>query len=386
MDFSLSPVQQQIYEFGGRLAEKFDRGYWLDRVDKGEFPVELWAELGATGHLGILVPEEQGGAGLGLTEMALLAEGLAVAGFPVLTLITGSALALPAIARYGTAKQRSEILPPLLTGRSVTPFAITEAAVGSNIMNLRTRAEPDGESFVLSGTKNFTSGADVAERVMVLARTPAPASSERQRDGFTLFLVPTQAKGFRISIDDTRVPMPEQQCTLSFDRVVLGPDEIVGVPGGALMVLAPALVHERVVAAALSCGLGQFALDKAAAYTSDRAVFGQPLAAHQAVQHPLARARTRIEMVRLLIRQAAWLCDTGQRADGAANMASWAAGEAGFEAADAALQAHGGYGYTRSAEIFAVQQIARLLKSAPVNAESALNAVGEIVLGLPRSF
>ena len=244
MDFALTQTQQQIYDFGSRLTEKFDRDYWLERIDKGEFPSELWAELGATGHLGILVPEDQGGAGLGLTEMALLTEGLAVAGFPMLTLITSSALALPAIAQHGSARQRSEILPPLLSGRSVMPFAITEAAVGSNIMKLRTRAEPEGDHFVLSGTKNFTSGADVAKHVMVLARTPAPAASERQRDGFTLFLVPTDAKGFRISIDDTQVPMPERQCSLSFDGVILGPDEIVGAPGGALVVLAPARARE----------------------------------------------------------------------------------------------------------------------------------------------
>jgi acyl-CoA dehydrogenase len=386
MDFTIDHTQEEIYRFGRRLAEKFDREYWLERIDERRFPLELWAELGATGHLGILVPESEGGAGLGLTEMALLTEGLALGGFPLLTLITGPGLALPAIARHGSDRARSEILPALLSGRSVMPFAISESAVGSNLMKLRASAEPEGNHFILSGTKNFTSGANVADHVIVLARTPSPTASDPDRSGFTLLLVPTDAEGFSLSVDETRIPMPEEQCTLCFDRVVLGRDDVVGEPGGPLAVLAPALVNERVVTAALACGLGQYALEKATEYVSQRSVFGQPLGAHQGVQHPLAKARTRIELARLMIRNAAWLADTGGRADGAANMATWAAGEAGLEATDAALQAVGGYGYTRDAEVFTSYQLARLLRSAPVNAESALNAIGELVLHLPRSY
>jgi len=386
LDFKISQTQEQILELGQRLCDKFDRSYWLDRVDTRAFPFELWGVLGETGHLGILVPESEGGAGLGLMEMALLTEGLALAGFPLLTLITGPGLALPALANHGSKRQRDEILPDLLAGRSMMPFAITEAAVGSNIFALQASAQLDGDRFVLSGTKNFTSGADVAEHVMVLARTPDPAKPESGRAGYTLLVVPTAAAGVSVVVDDTRVPMPEQQCSLTFDGVSLGREDVVGEPGQALAVLAPALVNERVVAAALSCGIGQFALDKAAVHASNRSVFGQPLAAHQAVQHPLSKARIRIEGARLMIRNAAWLADTGAPAMGAANMASWAAGEAGFEAANAALQAHGGYGYTREADVYAMQQLARLLQSAPVHAESALNAVGEQVMGLPRSY
>ena len=386
MDFTISPVQDQILEFGNRLREKFDRAYWLDRVDTRTFPFELWGALGESGHLGILVPESEGGAGLGLMEMSLFTEGLARAGFPLLTLITGPGLALPALARHGSKRQRDEILPDLLAGRTMMPFAITEAAVGSNIFALQASARPDGDRLILSGTKNFTSGADVASHVLVLARTHDPAQPESGRAGYTLVVVPTDAAGLSIVVDDTLVPMPEKQCSLTFNDVILDRDDIVGAPGQALAVLAPALVNERVVAAALSCGIGQYVLDRAVFHASHRSVFGRPLAAHQAVQHPLSKARIRIELATLMIRNAAWLADTGAPALGEANMASWAAGEAGFEAANAALQAHGGQGYTREADVYSMQQLARLLQSAPVHAESALNAVGEQIMGLPRSY
>ena len=386
MDFNLDDVQQAIFGVGRRLRESFDRSYWQRCLDERRYPFELWAELGAGGHLGLLVPEERGGAGLGLQEMGLLTEGLAAAGFPLLTMITGPGLALPALAKHGSARHRRELLPDLLAGRKVLPFAITEAAVGSNLLRLRTRAEPEGERFVLSGTKDFTSAADVADHIMVLARTPDPETEGKHRDGFTLFVVPTGADGFVRTPCDTQVPMPERQCTLGFERVELEREDLVGAPGGALGILAPALVAERVIAASLACGLGQYALDLAAPYAATRKVFGQPLGAHQGVQHPLARGATRIELARLMIRRAAWEADSGLRAERSANMACWAAGEAGCEATDAALQVHGGYGYTREAEVHSLFQIARLLRSAPVNAESALNAIGELVLGLPRSY
>lgn len=383
MDVHLPKRQQELLEFGRSLADAFDRDYWHAHVDERGFPFELWAAIGDAGHLGTLVPAACGGAGGSLLDLALLAEGIAAAGFPLLTMITGPGLGLPAIARHGSDQQRTKILPDLLSGRSVLAFAITEAETGGNLARLATRAVPDGERWLLSGTKSYTSLADVAEHVLVVARTPGP---QPDRDGFTLFLIPTDVGGFEIEPMDTRVAMPERQCQLRFDAVSLGAEHLVGDPGRALQVLLPGLVAERVVSAALSCGLGQHALDLATDYTRSRTVFDDPIAAHQGVQHPLARACIRVEAARLLVRRAAELADAGERADGIANMAVFAAGEAGFEASDTALQAHGGYGYTQRADLYASHQLARLLRSAPVHAESALNAVGELVLGLPRSY
>ena len=382
MDTSLSIEQEQILDLGRDLADRFDRDYWRRQIEERRFPEELWRELGKGGYLGMLVPEACGGAGLGLFELALLTEGLAAAGFPLLTMITGPGLALPALARAGGDALRGELLPSLLTGESVLPFAITEGAVGSDLLSLATRIDPVGDVFHVSGVKDFTSLGDVAGHVLVLGRT---RDERAGRDGFTLAVVPTNARGFHRVEATTRLPMPERQCTLTFERVEIGAERIVGLPGRALEVLAPALVWERVLSAALSVGLGSFALSRAVGWVRERVVGGKPLGVHQAVQHPLSVARIRLEGARLLMRDTACRADRGEAVHGDANMAVWAAGEAGFAAADAALQVHGGHGYTRDADILAIQQMTRLLRSAPVHAESALNAVGETVLGLPRS-
>ena len=382
MDSTLTPEQEQILDLGGSLAKTFDRAYWHHQSEERRFPAEIWRELGRGGFLGILVPVERGGMGLGILELVLLTEGLATAGFPLLTMITGPGLALPAIARAGSEGLCEALLPGLLRGETLMPFAITEAAVGSNLLGLTTRIEREGDFFIVSGTKDFTSLGDIAEHVLVLGRTH---DENAGRDGFTLAVVPTNAAGFHRQTVETQLPMPERQATMTFDRVRIESDSIVGEPGQALSLLGPALVWERVLSAALSIGLGEWALGRAVAYVRDRSVSKRPLGAHQGVQHPLAVARIRIEAARHLTRQAAARSDGGEPAHGEANMAVWAAGEAGFLAADAALQAHGGYGYTRDADILATHQMARLLRSAPVHAEAALNAVGEGVLGLPRS-
>ncbi len=330
----------------------------------------------------MLVPEQYGGAGLGLFELALLTEGLAAAGFPLLTMITGPGLALPALAQAGGDALRDELLPSLLTGESVLPFAITEGAVGSDLLSLATRIDPAGGAFRVSGVKDFTSLGDIAKHVLVLGRT---RDERADRDGFTLAVVPVNATGFHRKPAETRLPMPERQCTLTFDQVEIGAEWIVGRPGRALEVLAPALVWERVLSAALSIGLGRFALSLAVEWARERVVGRKPIGVHQAVQHPLSVSRIRLEGAQLLMRSTAVRADRGEAVHGDANMAVWAAGEAGFVAADAALQVHGGHGYTRDADVLAVQQMTRLLRSAPVHAESALNAVGESVLGLPRS-
>ncbi|MGH8530046.1 MAG: acyl-CoA dehydrogenase family protein [Nevskiales bacterium] len=363
------------------IAQSFGDGYWREQADQREFPRELWRALGEAGLLGVLVPKQFGGREGSARHLVAVAESLASAGLPLLTLITGPGLALPVIARHAAASLRDELLPRLLRGESVVAFAITEGNAGTNLFNLTTRLIPVGDGYKLSGTKNYTSAANVADAIVVVARTAGVS-----RDEFSLVLLPTDAPGFSCELDDTQVPLPERQCTLRFDDIAINNDQLLGRAGEGLRVLAPALVTERLVSAALSCGIGQYALNKGVARARKREVFAAPLGRHQAVQHALARAAIELRAAQLLLQDACTIADTAARADGAANMACYAAGQAGFAAVDAALQVQGGMGYTRSSGLTMYHQLARLLRSAPVHAESALNAVGEMVLGLPRSY
>ncbi len=386
MDFSFTDAQKQIYAYGQQVAAKYDRRYWLEHGERREFPAELWRQLGQDGFLGILVPEEHGGAGLGMTEMALFIEGLAEQGFPLLLLVTGPALAMPALARFGTDEQKSRILPRLCRGEELVCFAITEADVGSNTANLKTRARAAGEGFRLSGSKDFTTAADVCDYVMVVARTTPREEVANKNEGFTVFLVPLDAPGLKRQLMDVPLPIPERHCKLFFDDLELGPEHVVGPVGGGMLVLYEALNAERIAAAAMSCGMGRYLTQRAADYARDRVVFDDPIGAYQGVQHPLARARTQVEMARLMTLRAAWQVDAGERADEAANMAKYASAEASMEAAEAALQTHGGSGYARESGIYDIYQLCRLLRSAPVNRERVLCFIAERTLGLPRSY
>ena len=200
----------------------------------------LWSQIGADGYLGTLVSRNHGGAGLGLSEMALLTEGLAEQGFPLFLLITGCTIAMPAIDSFGTAQQKAELLPELCRGNKTLCFAITEAPVGANVYNLAVQARRTGDSFILSGEKHYTSGADVADYVMVVARTLSKQDAASKHQGFTLFLVDLNADGVTRKLADVNIPMPLQECHLRFDDVVLSLDDVVGDVDMGMQVLARA--------------------------------------------------------------------------------------------------------------------------------------------------
>ncbi len=382
--YRIDEREQRLFDVGADLVGEFGRTYWRDHIRRREFPAELWAAIGERGHLATLVAEERGGTGGGLCDLALLTEGVAAAGFPMLTMITGPGLAIPAIAAQGSETLRREVLPSLLAGSALVAFAITEAVAGSNILNVATTAEISGGEVVITGEKLYTSIADVADHIMVVARTHDPG---RDRLGYTLVVVPRGLPGLWVENVDTTIAAAERQSRVTLDRVTLPVDAIVGEPAAALRVLAPALSAERVLSGALSCGIGQYCLGVARTHALGRHLFNGPIAALQGVQHPLAEAHTTLAGARHLVRAAALADDDGDAdAFGLANMACLAAGTAGWGAADAALQCTGGLGYTSDGELHDMAGLARLLRSAPVNAQSALSAIGEVVLGMPRSY
>jgi acyl-CoA dehydrogenase len=387
LDFTLSSEQQMIYDYGGNLAQKFDHKYWLELARQRQFPRDMWQQMSDDGFTGLMVPEAYGGGGLGLLEMELLIEGMSDHGIPLLMMVVGPTMALGHIAKHGTEEQKSRWLPDACSGKTIFCFAITEPNAGSNSMKIQSVAKPNGDRFLLNGSKVFITGVDVSDYCVVVARTKPHDQVKKKTDGFTMFVVDLKAKGVSYTALDMSIVAPEQQFSLYFDDVDLGADSVIGEVDDGFRTLFDLLNPERVTVGALSCGIGRFALNKAVEYAGERKVFNDaPIGSYQGVQHPLAAAKTQIELSSLMTRQAAWLYDQGEAAGPAANMAKYAAAEAGCQAVEAALQTHGGNGFTHDYGLYDLYSLARLMRTAPINRELILNYISEHVMGLPRSY
>ena len=388
MDFHETGEQRALRAAVAALAGDFGHAYYLEKSRAGTPGHELWAALGRQGFLGVHLPEEYGGGGGGVYELHLVAEELAAAGCPVLLTAVSPAICGSILAAHGTPEQRRRWLPGIASGELVMAFAVTEPDAGSNTRNLATTATRQGGEVVLRGTKQFISGLDEAHAVLVVARTGADAAG-RARLG--LVIVPTDAAG----LDRTRIPMeiraPEHQYTLFLDDVRVPADHLVGGDGDGdgdgLRAVFAGLNPERILGAAIGGGVGRYALGKAAGYARERRVWGVPVGAHQGVAHPLAHASIQVELARLMTQRAAWLHDAGDPAAGsAANMAKYAAAEAGLLALDQAMQAHGGNGLATEYGLATLWGAVRLLRTAPISKEMILNHVAQHGLGLPRSY
>ncbi|HBD12727.1 MAG TPA: acyl-CoA dehydrogenase [Porticoccaceae bacterium] len=387
MDFSLSEEQRMIYEYGQNLSKTYDRKYWMECAERGEFPEDLYRQVAQDGFVGVMVPEAYGGAGLGMMEMGLLNEGLAEAGIPLLSLVIGATMGLSLIARFGTEEQKQKYLPDACAGKTRFCFAITEPNAGTNTIKTATIATPTSEGrFKINGGKTYITDAGDADYMIVVTRTTPHDQVERSTDGFTLFIVDTKAKGIEMHPIPISVKIPETQYQVFFDDVEVGEAEVLGDVGKGFRVLFEAINPERILVGFICAGLGRFTMDKAVEYANERVVFNHPIGAYQALQHPLARAKTEIEMAALMSRQAAWLFDRELPCGAESNMAKFAAAEAACHAVDASLQCFGGNGFTKEYGIFDIYPMARLLKTIPLNNEMVLNYVAEYVLGLPRSY
>jgi alkylation response protein AidB-like acyl-CoA dehydrogenase len=385
MDFLESEEQTLLRKSVHKIAAKYGHQYYAREATGGGKADALWKELAEGGFLGINLPLEHGGGGLGIYELAIVCEELAAVGTPFLLLIVSPAICGTIIARYGTAEQRAAFLPGLCTGSEKMAFAITEPDAGSNSHDIATKAVADGDGFRLSGTKYFISGHDEAENVLVVANTGPAKDGGRAR--LSLFVVPTRSEGLTAARIPVEIQSPEKQFTLFFDNVYVPNNRLVGEEGSGLKQVFIGLVPERITGAALANGLGLYALDKAARYARERKVWGTvPIGAHQGIAHPLAKAKIEVELARLMTGKAAWLYDRGLDAAEAANMAKYAAAEAGLTALDQAIQTHGGNGMATEFGLADLWGMARLLRTAPVSREMVLNYVAQHSLHLPRSY
>ncbi|HLR83530.1 MAG TPA: acyl-CoA dehydrogenase [Nocardioidaceae bacterium] len=394
--FSESEERQALRKAVADLASTYGHDYFVERARSGQKTDDLWAAVGKNGYLGVAVPEEYGGGGGGIGDLAAVCEELSTAGCPLLMMVVSPAICATIIAQYGTDAQKQHWLPEFAAGTTTMAFSITESDAGSNSHRIVTTAKRDGDEWVLNGGKTFISGVDEAPHLLVVARMEDAKTVPRPSDGRevppnlkpALFIVPTDAAGLTAQQIEMEVVSPEKQFTLFFDDVRLPPDALLGSEDAGIEQLFAGLNPERIMAASFATGMARYALRKAVEYANDRTVWHDPIGAHQAIAHPLAESHIEIEQARLMTQRAAALYDSGDpmRAGEAANMAKYAAGEAVCRAVDRAVQTHGGNGLTTEYGMGGLVAAARLSRIAPVSREMVLNFVAQFSLGLPKSY
>ena len=383
--FTETEERQELRTQVAKLASKYGRDYFVEKARSGGKTTDLWLEIGRCGYLGINIPEEHGGGGGGIGDIAAVCEELAAQGCPLLLMVVSPAICGTIIARYGTEAQKQKWLPGLCDGTGTMAFAITEPDAGTNTHNITTTARRDGDGWVLNGRKIWISGVDEADNVLVVARTEDAKTGKLKP---CLFVVPTDAPGFEFNAIPMEIVSPENQFQVFIDDVKLPAGALVGDENGGLVQLFAGLNPERIMAAAFSLGLARFALEKATQYAKERVVFQVPIGAHQAIAHPLAQSHIEIELARLMNQKAAALFDAGDEmaAGEAANMAKYAAAEAACDVVDRAVQTHGGNGASQEYGMAGLLVATRVGRIAPVSREMILNFISMHSLGLPKSY
>jgi alkylation response protein AidB-like acyl-CoA dehydrogenase len=385
VNFTETDEQQALRAAAAELGRKYGYAYYTRQARQGGRLTELWHEAGKLGFLGVNVPEEYGGGGAGLYELATVLEELAAAGCGLLMMVVSPAICGTIIAKYGAEEQKRSWLPLLASGAAIMAFGITEPDAGSNSHRLTTVATRDGDTWVLTGRKIYISGVDEADAVLIVGRT-ADAKTGTLRPA--LFIVPTDAPGFSYQPIAMDIVMPEKQFLLFLDEVRLPADALIGEESAALQQLFAGLNPERIMAAAMAIGSGRYALDRAIGYARERTVWSVPIGAHQGLAHPLAQVKIELELARLMMQKAATLYDAGDdmAAGEAANMAKYAAAEASVRTVDQAIQALGGSSMTQEFGLAAMLANVRTTRIAPVSREMILNFVAQYSLGLPKSY
>jgi alkylation response protein AidB-like acyl-CoA dehydrogenase len=386
MDFSESAEHRMLREAVASIGAQFGHRYFAECSRTGRKSDELWRSVADHGFLAVHLPEEWGGGGGGISELAIVCEELAAQGCPLLLIVVSAAISAEVIARFGSDAQKSEWLPALATGEKMV-FAITEPDAGSNSHRIATTATRDGDVYRINGQKTYISGVDEARAVLVVTRTGTDEATGQAR--LSLFVVDADAPGLERHPIAVEITSPEKQFQLFFRDVEVAADRLIGDVGEGFRQVFAGLNPERILSAALASGIGRYALDSGVVYARDREVWGVPIGTHQGIAHPLASAKIELELARLMTQKAAWLHDHDadrKLAGEAANMAKYAAAEAGLRCLDAAIQTHGGNGMATEYGLADMWGLARLFRIAPVSREMILNFVAQQSLALPKSY
>jgi acyl-CoA dehydrogenase len=394
VDFSENPDHRLIREAVRETCARFPDEYWAELDASHTFPWDFYQAMAKGGWIGIAIPAELGGGGCGITEASIVLEEVAASGACMngASSIHLSIFGMHPVVKHGSDELRQRYLPRVATGDLHVAFGVTEPDAGLDTTAIRTRAvrvKGDGEAdggYRITGRKVWTSKALESERVLLLTRTTPIEECAKRTDGMTLFVAPLQDPAVIIR------PIPKlgrnavASCEVTYDGLYVEARDRVGEEGRGFTYLLDGLNAERVLVAAEALGTGRAALRRAVAYAKERTVFGRPIGKNQGIAFPLAESHARLGAAELAIRQASWRIDNGLPAGEQANLAKFLAAEAGFQAADAALQTHGGFGYASEYHVERYWREARLLRIAPIPQEMVLNYVAEHVLGLPRSY
>src|SRR5690242_5329315 len=388
MDFELSDEQQRIRDQVAKLCLTFGPDYWLARDDDGKFPTEFHAAMARAGWLGIAMPEEFGGAGLGITEAALMMQTVAEsgAGFSGASALHMNIFGLNPVVVFGTDAQKRRMLPPLIAGKDKACFAVTEPDAGLDTLNLKTKAVRRGDDYLVSGQKTWISTAQVANKVLLLARTAPSRQGTRRTEGLSLFYTDLDRAHVEVREIDKMGRKAVDSNQLFFDELPVPAADRIGEEGQGFKAILHGMNVERILIGAEAVGLGRAALFRATAYATERVVFGRPIGQNQAIQHPLARHWMELEAADLMVFRAAALYDAGEPCGAQANAAKFLGAEAALAACQAGGTPHGGMGYAKEFHVERYLREAMIARLAPVSAEMILNYIGEKVLGLPRSY
>ncbi len=388
MDFELTEDQESIRKAVAGLMRDFDDRYWMEKDLAHEFPAEFYAAIANGGWLGMTVPVEYGGHGLGITEATLLLEEVARSGggMNAASSIHLSIFGMHPVVVHGSEELKQRTLPRISTGDLHVCFGVTEPGAGLDTASITTFARRDGDHYVVNGRKVWISKAMESEKILLLTRTSAIGDVAKRTDGMTLFLTDLD----RDRVDIRPIPKMGRNAVTSnelfIDDLRIPVEDRVGEEGRGFSYLLDGLNPERMLIAAEALGIGRVALDRAVKYGNERVVFGRPIAANQGIQFPLADSLARLDAAELVLRKASWLYDNGRPCGREANTAKYLCAEAGFDAADRALQTHGGMGYSEEYNVARYFREARLMRIAPISQEMILNYLGSHVLGMPRSY
>jgi acyl-CoA dehydrogenase len=386
MDFSFTPEQMAIQAGIAKLCEKFDAQYWLERDREGGFPEDFYRAVARAGWLGIAMPTQFGGAGLGITEAALMMQAISEsgAGFSGASAVHMNIFGLNPVVVFGSEEQNSRWLPPLIRGEHKACFAVTEPDAGLNTAKIATTARRDGNRYILSGRKIWISTAQVADKMLVLARTAAAGG--KPTDGLSLFYTDLDRRFIEAREIDKMGRRAVDSSLLFIEDLPVPASDRIGEEGKGFDCILHGLNPERILIAAEAIGLGRAALRRGVAYAKERIVFDRPIGQNQAIQHPLARCWMELEAANLMVFKAASLYDRGEACGAESNAAKYLAAEACFHACEQAMLTHGGMGYAKEYHIERYLREAMIPRLAPVSPQLILCFIAEKVLGLPRSY
>ncbi|MGE0485440.1 MAG: acyl-CoA dehydrogenase family protein [Gammaproteobacteria bacterium] len=388
MHFSFSEDQVAIRDAITRLCEDFDADYWLDCDNTGRFPQAFVDAICAGGWFGVAMPEAYGGSGLGITEAAIMMQAVAEsgAGMSGASAIHLNIFGLNPVVVFGSEEQKQRWLPPLIRGEESACFGVTEPNAGLDTTNLQVRAERNGDGYLITGQKHWTSMAQRAKKVLLLARTTPRDEVKRKTEGLSLFYTDLN----RDYAEVREIPKMGRKAIDSnavfYDAMPVPREDLIGEEGKGFHYILHGLNPERILIAAEAVGLGRAALRRACEYARDRVVFGRPIGMNQGIQHPLARNWMELEAADLMTFKAASRYDNGEECGAEANAAKYLAAEAGFRACEQAVLTHGGMGYAREYHVERYLREMMIPRIAPVSREMILNYISERVLQLPRSF